>query len=114
MAAGRETTFRGHAVGYMKRLPCNFDRTSEKYNVPFPILWLRGDFAASPSSSTSGEFERPPKSRLWHDERVVITPHVSAATDASEHRGVKLFCENLTRYLEGLPLENVIDWGRGY
>jgi glyoxylate/hydroxypyruvate reductase len=61
-----------------------------------------------------GEFERPPESRLWHDERVVITPHVSAATDVSEHRGVKLFCENLTRYLKGLPLENLIDWERGY
>jgi len=75
MAAGRETTFRGHAVGYVKRLPCNFDRTSEKYNVPFSV---------------------------------------SAATDVSEHRGVMLFCENLTHYLEGLPLENVIDWERGY
>ena len=61
-----------------------------------------------------GEFERPPESRLWHDGRVVITPHVSAATDVSEHRGVKLFCENLIRYLEGLPLENLIDWERGY
>lgn len=61
-----------------------------------------------------GEFERPPDSRLWHDERVVITPHVSAATDVSEHRGVMLFCENLTRYLEGLPFENVINWERGY
>ena len=61
-----------------------------------------------------GEFERPPESRLWDDGRVVITPHVSAATDVSEHRGVMLFCENLTRYLEGLPLENVIDWERGY
>ena len=61
-----------------------------------------------------GEFERPPDSRLWDDERVLITPHVSAATDVSEHGGVKLFCENLTRYLKGLPLENVIDWERGY
>jgi phosphoglycerate dehydrogenase-like enzyme len=61
-----------------------------------------------------GEFERPPDSRLWDDERVVITPHVSAATDVSEHRGVNLFCENLTRYLEGLQLENAIDWERGY
>jgi phosphoglycerate dehydrogenase-like enzyme len=61
-----------------------------------------------------GEFERPPESRLWDDGRVVVTPHVSAATDVSEHRWVMLFCENLTRYLEGLPLENVIDWERGY
>ena len=61
-----------------------------------------------------GEFERPPDARLWDDERVVITPHVSAATDLSEHGGVTLFCENLVRYLEGRPLENVIDWQRGY
>ncbi len=52
--------------------------------------------------------------RLWDDERVVITPHVSAVTDISEHGGVKLFCENLSRYLAGQPLENVIDWQRGY
>jgi glyoxylate/hydroxypyruvate reductase len=62
----------------------------------------------------AGEFERPPESRLWDDERVILTPHVSAVTDVSEHGGVKLFCENLIRYLEGLPLENVIEWERGY
>jgi glyoxylate/hydroxypyruvate reductase len=61
-----------------------------------------------------GEFERQPDARLWADDRVVITPHVSAGTDVSEHGGVKLFCENLARYLQGLPLENVIDWERGY
>ena len=61
-----------------------------------------------------GEFERSPDIRLWDNERVVITPHVSAATDVSEHGGVKLFCENLIRFLEGQPLENVIDWQRGY
>ena len=61
-----------------------------------------------------GEFERPPDPRLWQDERVLITPHVSALTDVSEHGGVTLFCENLTRYLAGRPLENLIDWKRGY
>ncbi len=61
-----------------------------------------------------GEFERPPDARLWDDERVIITPHVSAATDVSEHGGVNLFCENLIRFIEGRPLENVIDWQRGY
>jgi phosphoglycerate dehydrogenase-like enzyme len=61
-----------------------------------------------------GEFERSPDARLWDDERVIITPHVSAATDVSEHGGVNLFCENLIRFLHGQPLENVIDWQRGY
>jgi phosphoglycerate dehydrogenase-like enzyme len=61
-----------------------------------------------------GEFERAPDVRLWRDERVVITPHVSAATDVSEHGGLQLFSENLNRYLEGRPLKNAIDWTRGY
>jgi phosphoglycerate dehydrogenase-like enzyme len=61
-----------------------------------------------------GEFERPPDMRLWDHERVLITPHVSAAADVSDHRGVDLFCDNLRRYLDCRPLENVIDWQRGY
>ena len=61
-----------------------------------------------------GEFERAPDPRLWADERVLITPHVSAASDVSSHRGAELFVENLRRYAAGEPLENVIDWERGY
>lgn len=61
-----------------------------------------------------GEFERPPDPRLWDEERVLITPHVSAGADMSEHRGVELFCENLAHYLAGRPLKNLIDWERGY
>ena len=61
-----------------------------------------------------GEFDRPPDARLWQDPRVLITPHVSAATDVSEHGGLALFCDNLQRYLETRPLRNVIDWARGY
>jgi phosphoglycerate dehydrogenase-like enzyme len=61
-----------------------------------------------------GEFERAPDARLWDDERVIITPHVSAVTDVSEHEGISLFCDNLARYVAGQPLENVIDWQRGY
>ena len=61
-----------------------------------------------------GEFERPPDLRLWDDERVIITPHVSAGSEVSRHRGVELFCQNLLAYLDGQPLANVIDWARGY
>jgi len=61
-----------------------------------------------------GEMEHEPDRRLWDDERVLITPHISAGTDKSQHRGVALFCENLCAYLAGRPLVNVIDWERGY
>jgi phosphoglycerate dehydrogenase-like enzyme len=61
-----------------------------------------------------GEFEHEPDRRLWNDERVLITPHISSGTDKSQHRGVELFCENLRAYLDGRPLSNVVDWKRGY
>ncbi|HJU09876.1 MAG TPA: D-2-hydroxyacid dehydrogenase [Candidatus Binataceae bacterium] len=61
-----------------------------------------------------GEFERSPDARLWNHERVIITPHVSAGSDLSQHRGVELFCANLRAYLDDRPLTNVIDWDRGY
>ena len=61
-----------------------------------------------------GEFEHDPPARLWRDERVLITPHVSGASDDERHGAIALFCENLRTYLDGRPLRNVIDWQRGY
>jgi len=61
-----------------------------------------------------GEFEHEPDRRLWDDERVLITPHVSGGTDVAQHRGIEVFCENLRAYLAGRPLINVIDWEHGY
>ena len=62
----------------------------------------------------TGEFDHAPDPRLWNDPRVLITPHISAAADVSSHRGADLFVANLRRYLASEPLENVIDWARGY
>lgn len=61
-----------------------------------------------------GEFEHPPPERLWRDPRVLITPHVSGASDQNRHGAIEMFCENLRAYVDGTPLQNVIDWGRGY
>src|SRR6516164_6647171 len=61
-----------------------------------------------------GEFEHTPMSRLWSDPRVLITPHISSASDQDRHGAINLFCDNLRAYLEGGPLRNVIDWERGY
>ena len=61
-----------------------------------------------------GEFEHAPDPRLWQDERVLITPHVSGGTDVAQHRAVEVFSENMRAYLDGRPLANVIDWARGY
>ncbi len=62
----------------------------------------------------NGEFEHPPPERLWKDKRVLITPHVSGASDANRHGAIEVFCDNLAAYLEGKELRNVVDWGVGY
>lgn len=61
-----------------------------------------------------GEFEGPPDRRLWDDERVLITPHISGGSDLPQPRPIELFCDNLRAFLAGRPLINVIDWQRGY
>lgn len=61
-----------------------------------------------------GEFERAPIASLWSDPRVLITPHISGASDQDRHGGIDLFCENLRAWIDGQPMRNVIDWERGY
>jgi D-isomer specific 2-hydroxyacid dehydrogenase, NAD binding domain len=61
-----------------------------------------------------GEFEHPPMARLWSDPRVLITPHISGASDQNRHGAINVFCANLRAYLDGRPLRNVVDWERGY
>jgi phosphoglycerate dehydrogenase-like enzyme len=61
-----------------------------------------------------GEFERTPMPRLWSNPKVLLTPHISGATDQNRHRAINLFCDNLRAYRDGGPLRNVIDWKRGY
>ena len=61
-----------------------------------------------------GEFEHLPPPALWRHPKVLITPHVSGASDDERHRAIALFCDNLRRYLAKEPLENAIDWERGY
>ena len=59
-----------------------------------------------------GEFEHTPTSRLWSDPRVLITPHISSASDQDRHGAINLFCDNLRAYLEGAPLR-MSSIGRG-
>lgn len=56
----------------------------------------------------------PPDDPLWTAGNVIITSHSSARSPGSEQRLRDLFCENVRRYVNGLPLLNVVDKARGY
>lgn len=55
-------------------------------------------------------------SPLWREEKLVITPHVAGNFHlASIYEGViAIALENLTNYLTGKPLRNVVDMSTGY
>ncbi len=61
-----------------------------------------------------GEFDHNPPARLWSDPKVVVTPHTSGMSDEDRHGGIDLLCDNLRAWLDGRPMQNVIDWARGY
>ena len=61
-----------------------------------------------------GDFTGPPNPTLASAPNLVITPHTSGSADVNRHGAVDVFCRNLRSLLGGEPLENVIDWRRGY
>lgn len=61
-----------------------------------------------------GEFDGPPRSELWDHPNVVVTPHVSAGSDQRSVRPLALFERNLAALIAGDPLDNLVDWERGY
>lgn len=56
----------------------------------------------------------PPGSPFYELPNVILTPHISAATEKYNERATALFAENLRRYLAGEPLLNLVEKQRGY
>jgi phosphoglycerate dehydrogenase-like enzyme len=55
-----------------------------------------------------------PASPLWDMPNVLITPHTSGFRADYWEAAVNLFSRNLSRYLDGRPLLNVVDKNAGY
>lgn len=56
----------------------------------------------------------PSESELWRAPQVLVTPHISNASEHISRRHVNLFLDNLHRYLAGEPLRNLVPRDRGY
>lgn len=53
-------------------------------------------------------------SPLWELSNVLITPHVAAQYDRRANDITDFFCQNLTRFLAGKRLKNLVDKGLGF
>jgi phosphoglycerate dehydrogenase-like enzyme len=56
----------------------------------------------------------PPESELWTAPNMLITPHTAASTSLLWKRQADLMEDNISRYLEGRPLRNVVQKALGY
>jgi D-3-phosphoglycerate dehydrogenase len=56
----------------------------------------------------------PANSRLWELPNVIITPHVGGQAATRIDDMTRFFCNNLSRYLTGRPLVNLVDKRLGF
>jgi D-3-phosphoglycerate dehydrogenase len=73
----------------------------------------RGQLAGAGLDVTAVE-PLPPESPLYSHPNVLITPHVGAQSGPRYDDSTRLICENLTRYLAGQPLFNIVDKKLGF
>lgn len=56
----------------------------------------------------------PPDDPLWDMPNVIISPHSASTADTENHKLIRLFCDNLKRFIAGEPLINQLDVERYY
>lgn len=54
----------------------------------------------------------PKESKLWDRHGIIVSPHVSGLTQASDVP--KVFLSNYERYINGEDLQYIVDWDKGY
>jgi phosphoglycerate dehydrogenase-like enzyme len=83
-------------------------------NTPDLIRALKEGWIAGAGLDVAYREPLPPDDPLWTAGNLIITSHSSAVSKGSTQRCYDLFCENVRRYVSGLPLLNVVDKKRGY
>jgi len=69
-------------------------------------------FAAG--ADVAAEEPMPPEGKLWDLPNMLITPHVAGQSALRSDNMTDFFCDNLSRYLNGEPLRNLVDKQLGF
>ncbi|MFN8640575.1 MAG: D-2-hydroxyacid dehydrogenase [Candidatus Binatia bacterium] len=78
------------------------------------VRCLRAGAIAGAALDVFGEEPLPAGHPLWGLPNALLTPHVSGYTSTYFERMLALFEDNLSRFLTGQPLRNVVDKRLGY
>jgi phosphoglycerate dehydrogenase-like enzyme len=83
-------------------------------DTPALVRALKEGWIAGAGLDVAYKEPLPADEPLWSAGNVIITCHTSGWTPRTTGRQMALFTENIRRYLNGLPLLNVVDKVRGY
>lgn len=75
---------------------------------------LRSSHLAGAALDVFRDEPLPQDSPLWSMSNVLVSPHSASTSERENALITELFCDNLRRYLDGKPLENVLDTQRLY
>lgn len=75
---------------------------------------LQERWIAGASLDVFEEEPLPESSKLWTFPNVLITPHNAAWSSSVQEEALAVFYENFRRYVNGQPLDNVVDKDAGY
>lgn len=56
----------------------------------------------------------PPSHPLWNCPNTIISQHTAGGSASELDRKIDFFEKNLRRYRQGQPLENIVEWKKGY
>ena len=78
------------------------------------VAALRSGHLAGAGLDVTDPEPLPADSPLWTMQNVILTPHVSAASDVGNEARQLIVIENLRRYVAGEKMLSVVDVGKGY
>jgi len=78
------------------------------------IAALREERLAGAALDVQEQAPVPPDSALWDAPHLILTPHCSGESAQTTAMATDIFRENLSRYLSGQPLLNLVDKRRGF
>jgi phosphoglycerate dehydrogenase-like enzyme len=84
------------------------------YDTPSLVKALDSGRIAGAGLDVTNPEPLPKNHPLWRFPNVTITPHVAGNSPGSYARRVAIFEENISRFVHGQPLKNVVDKQKGY
>lgn len=75
---------------------------------------MRGGKLAGAALDVAEHEPLPAASPLWDIPNVILTPHLAGASSQKERRCVEILRDNVVRYANGEPLQNVVNKRLGY